>query len=207
MTGRTIVVAVCLLLAGASAVAVARQVSRDGTTLTYTAGGEMNQVLVGFLAPSAFTPAPEYIFKESGQRLAPASGCTVSSDGDTVHCPAEGVTKLVVELGGGRDNLRTADIAIPMIADGGPGKDTLTSWGGSDRLTGGPGDDTLNGQEGNDRLRGGPGNDTLYAAAVSPKSRQGKDRLDCGPGNDRAYVDKTDVVSKNCEDVTRFKVR
>jgi Ca2+-binding RTX toxin-like protein len=77
------------------------------------------------------------------------------------------------------------------------GNDILLGGSGNDRLLGGPGNDRLVGGAGRDRLSAGPGNDRLEA-------RDGeKDTVDCGGGSDTVLADKRDVVSKNCERVSR----
>ncbi|TWT33725.1 Hemolysin, chromosomal [Posidoniimonas corsicana] len=55
--------------------------------------------------------------------------------------------------------------AIPVLAYGGDGDDTLRGGSGPDALHGGAGDDQLYAKAGDDILRGGAGNDGLYAAA------------------------------------------
>jgi Ca2+-binding RTX toxin-like protein len=102
--------------------------------------------------------------------------------------------------GGGNDTLRASD--GPDTLDGGPGNDDVDGGFGDDTIVGGPGRDSLAG----DRRGGdcGPiwcklpfGNDTIDA-------RDGEqDNVSCGFGEDTVYADAVDVVSGDCEHVTR----
>ncbi len=101
---------------------------------------------------------------------------------------------------GGNDTLRGSDGAETL--DGGPGNDDVDGGMGDDTITGGPGRDSIAG----DRRGGdcGPvwcklpfGNDTIDA-------RDGEvDSVGCGFGEDTVYADANDVVSGDCEHVTR----
>jgi hypothetical protein len=77
------------------------------------------------------------------------------------------------------------------------GNDTILGGNGDDRLYGGPGNDVITGGAGADRIYGGPGSDSIDAADGE------RDVVDCGPGSDHAIVDAVDIVSKDCELVTR----
>ncbi|MBF0462099.1 MAG: hypothetical protein HQL87_11950, partial [Magnetococcales bacterium] len=121
------------------------------------------------------------------------------------------VNKVVVDLGAGNDTLNASALnAVPVLAYGGSGDDTilLGSGGGmamdtegnntlralatgtapvyliggrgDDKLYGGMGDDVLYGGAGNNELSGGGGDDTLYAV-------QGINKLTGGDGVD-TYV-------------------
>ncbi len=101
---------------------------------------------------------------------------------------------------GGNDTLRGSDGAETL--DGGAGNDDIDGGFGDDTITGGPGRDNIAG----DRRGGdcGPvwcklpfGNDTIDA-------RDGEiDSVGCGFGEDTVNADATDVVSGDCEHVTR----
>jgi Ca2+-binding RTX toxin-like protein len=101
---------------------------------------------------------------------------------------------------GGNDTLRGSDGAETL--DGGPGNDDIDGGMGDDTITGGPGRDNIAG----DRRGGdcGPvwcklpfGNDTIDA-------RDGEiDSVSCGFGEDTVSADANDVVSGDCEHVTR----
>ncbi len=101
---------------------------------------------------------------------------------------------------GGNDTLRGSDGAETL--DGGPGNDDVDGGMGDDTITGGPGRDSIAG----DRRGGdcGPvwcklpfGNDTIDA-------RDGEvDSVSCGFGEDTVYADAIDVISGDCEHITR----
>ena len=77
--------------------------------------------------------------------------------------------------------------ALAASIVGSPQADTLRGTAKADVLYGKGGADTLYGLGGNDRLFPGPG----------------KDRVFCGAGVDRVQADRTDIVAKDCEVVSR----
>ena len=80
------------------------------------------------------------------------------------------------------------------------GNDTITGNAALQIISGGSGNDSIEGGAGNDILSGDTGDDALRA-------RDGfADRVDCGAGADTAVVDTLDVVSANCETVSRADV-
>ncbi len=87
-----------------------------------------------------------------------------------------GASKLVVSAGAGNDFVEN-DTALPMLAYGGSGDDTLIGGSGNDTLFGEDGNDVLIGNAGNDQLYGGNGNDTLSGGP-------GYDTLNGGNGDD-----------------------
>ncbi len=96
----------------------------------------------------------------STQPIAPGPGCTQAGAPFLVNCPAAGVMRITVDVGGGDDTVVVSG-AIPAIIRGGAGADTLTGGNGDDLLLGGGGADTLNGGLGDDVLVGGAGADVL----------------------------------------------
>jgi uncharacterized delta-60 repeat protein len=68
----------------------------------------------------------------------------------------------------------------PLVANGGPGRDTLVGSDEGNRLEGGPGDDVLIGGAGRDVLIGGPGNDVLIGSKG--------DVFRPGPGRNRIII-------------------
>ena len=78
--------------------------------------------------------------------------------------------------------------------------DRLYGGPGADVLDGGPGADFLHGGPGRDKFRGGPGPDRLDARDGAPG-----DRVACGGGRDVVRADRGDVVSRDCERVTRTR--
>jgi Ca2+-binding RTX toxin-like protein len=93
---------------------------------------------------------------------------------DTVNASA---VRQIVFHGGAGDDYFVNQTAIPCIAYGDDGDDTLIGGSGNDVLLGGAGNDVLNGGDGNDILYGGDGNDRLFGG-------KGADVLYDGAGND-----------------------
>jgi Ca2+-binding RTX toxin-like protein len=110
----------------------------------------------------------------------------------------------IVFHGGGGDDTFVNNTAIPCVAYGDDGDDTLVGGSGNDLLVGGAGNDVLYGAAGNDFLYGGAGDDRLFggkgvdvlygqagndyltgAHPLNPSDQDGSpDRLYGGPGND-----------------------
>jgi Ca2+-binding RTX toxin-like protein len=90
------------------------------------------------------------------------TGCT-SASGSYALCARAGVTKALIELGGGDDQYVYGRFSLPTTVYGGPGDDELDDTPGVDVLDGGPGDDVLwmdNGPDADpDVLIGGDGFD------------------------------------------------
>ena len=85
----------------------------------------------------------------------------------------------------------------------------IHTQGGNDTIIGNAGLQIISGQDGNDTIDGGAGNDVLSGrdGDDTMRSRDGfADRVDCGAGTDNATVDTLDVVSANCETVSRADV-
>jgi Ca2+-binding RTX toxin-like protein len=115
----------------------------------------------------------------------------------TVDLSKTAVARIVFRGGPGADTFANTT-AIPTLAEGGPGNDTLTGGAGNDALRGGLGKDALaggagddlcvggygndvvDGNEGNDTVRGGLGADLVRGGA-------GDDHLWGGPGNDQLF--------------------
>jgi Ca2+-binding RTX toxin-like protein len=75
---------------------------------------------------------------------------------------ANGVTSVVVSLGGGNDSVNGISsggvpLIVPLTANGNTGNDTLIGGVGNDSLSGDAGDDTLKGVDGADSMSGGDG--------------------------------------------------
>ena len=76
-------------------------------------------------------------------------------------------------------------LSVPLIADGGEGKDWIVGGSGTDNLDGGPGDDVLSGLGGNDTFRVAGQND-------------GADVINGGPGYDEvSYELRYDALTLN----------
>ena len=123
----------------------------------------------------------------------------------------------LIRGGSGKD--RVSGGPDPDVLSGGPNVDRITAGTGNDVVTGGSsndallgnsGNDRVNGDSGNDRLNGGAGRDRLSANSGNDKinSRDGqRDRVFCGKGRDRVTADQLDKVSRDCERVSRRRVR
>lgn len=101
-------------------------------------------------------------------------------DSLTVEDLARTAIETVTFNGGkGKDTLDASASTQTIVADGGRGRDLLTSGSGDDTLSGGAGNDVLSGGNGDDTLLGGTGNDRLLGG-------NGNDVTDGGEGNDTA---------------------
>jgi Ca2+-binding RTX toxin-like protein len=104
-----------------------------------------------------------------------------------------------ITFNGGPGNDRfTNDTALPMVAYGNAGGDSLFGGNGNDLLAGGTGNDVLVGGLGGDVLFGNSGHDTLYANAI-PGTTSGDwlsdgsvDDLDGGNDANDLYSSDTD---------------
>jgi Ca2+-binding RTX toxin-like protein len=179
-----------MALAALAAPAGAAQVSSSGGVITYAAeGGEANNLTISSNGAS-------YIFVDSGAPiLLGLDSCTGNV------CPVAGVFEIRITLIDGGDQLTigpSVAAAAPapgvprILAEGGPGDDTLTGGDGPESLCGGPGNDILNGGGGNDRLDfpcidgqtdQSPGGDILNGGA-------GDDQLNGGPAGAPLESDK-----------------
>jgi Ca2+-binding RTX toxin-like protein len=168
-----------------------------GQTPTTIAQGGAN-VLVGFQSPYA-------IARLVGDQIAPGvflTGTILSVDGsignDTIIVNRASATQIRVTRNGKKTLVDRADVtqinlngregndilistvAIPTLALGELGDDTITTGDANDTLSGADGNDSLTGNGGNDLLDGGVGADRLYGGS-------GKDRMSGGGGKDLMY--------------------
>jgi Ca2+-binding RTX toxin-like protein len=94
---------------------------------------------------------------------------------------------------GGDDTLTTEPGLlglISVVADGGPGNDTLTGGGEADTFFGGLGNDTLDPGAGSDAVDGQDGDDTLRVRDQAADLARG------GAGNDSAIADREDSLAE-----------
>jgi hypothetical protein len=103
-----------------------------------------------FLTPSQFFVDPDS-----------DEGCEYEVS--TLHCPREGVEKILIRIGGLDDEvsikLGRSARQVKQIVNGQEGDDDLFGGPGKQKLLGGPGDDELYGESGRDLLNGGKGTD------------------------------------------------
>ena len=83
------------------------------------------------------------------------------------------------------------------VVEGGSGGDSLTGNGSANTLTGLGGSDTIDGKGGEDNLLGGDGDDRIVS------SDGAQDSVICGRGTDSVDADLADLVSRDCERVSR----
>jgi Ca2+-binding RTX toxin-like protein len=85
------------------------------------------------------------------------------------------------------------------------GHDRIHAGGAADNVQGGQGNDELDGGDGDDRMNGGPGLDTIDGStgwdAIISRDRA-VDRIRCGPGRDAVWADESDIVARDCEEIT-----
>jgi Ca2+-binding RTX toxin-like protein len=119
--------------------------------------------------------------------------------------PFNGVSKIVVNAGGGDDRISLAALAINGTLNGGPGNDTLEGSQADDVLNGGDGNDVLLGNNGRDNLLGGTGDDSLTGGGGIDAfhGELGIDTLNALDGIADALLDGgagTDLVKKDRTD-------
>jgi Ca2+-binding RTX toxin-like protein len=169
------VVIVSLETLAAPAGAASVSVSATGMMRYNAAGGEANELTVS-------REGANYVFTEGGSTPVSINGCGAFGPGPRV-CSATGVTEIQILLQDNPDSL-TIDNSIAaagqprIVAEGGPGNDTLAGGSGPEALCGGLGNDMLN---------GGGGDDRLDFACVDPQEDQtpGSDTLNGGDGDDQ----------------------
>jgi RTX calcium-binding nonapeptide repeat (4 copies) len=118
------------------------------------------------------------------------------------------------------EHLEVFQVTQPGDLAGGGGNDLLKGSLGPDKVDGGGGDDSIDAGYGDDVVTGGPGRDDIAAdrrgGACGPvfcdlpfgndtvDARDGeRDSIMCGVGQDSVQADPIDVVSPDCETVSR----
>ena len=119
--------------------------------------------------------------------------------------PFNGVTKIIVNAGGGNDRVSLAALSINGTINGGPGNDTLEGSQADDVLSGGDGLDVLLANNGRDNLLGGNGDDSLTGGGGIDAfhGEAGNDVLNAQDGLADALLDGgigTDVIRKDRTD-------
>ncbi len=133
-----------------------------------------------------------------GVPIVPAGGCFGEPDGGA-GCPQAGVSRLIINAGGGDDWLAkhlNCGCALPITADMGPGNDLLRGGTLADVMHGGDGNDFFAGYGGNDTMDGGAGDDEFDPAT-------GADDVHGGPGYDKItyYKNAAQPVSVTLDDL------
>jgi hypothetical protein len=104
-----------------------------GHTIVYDASpGDVDQIA------AIETPTTLRFTRFGGAPVGPGAGC-LFVDGNTIDCAKTGVTGVLLNLGDGDDVASISPtIHVPVLFDGGPGRDGLFGGGGPDRFLGGP---------------------------------------------------------------------
>ncbi len=180
-----------LAVLAAPTVASAATARLDGGVLRIEAlPGEVNHVNLGAAGVGIDGPT----LRVASNGLEPGEGC-FRLGGSSVGCPRDGITQIVATLGDRDDSFDGGGIEIPMVLDGGDGRDELEGGEAGDELRGGPGRDTLAGGSrlGGDPvanvLDGGLGDDVFLLSA----SRRDADDVRGGDGLDTARYDASGV--------------
>lgn len=168
---RAVLLAVVLALC-VPAAARAGHFERFGSTIVFTedAPGGADNI-------AAFeTPTTIRFTRFGGQTIGPqgAQCALVGLDNNTVDCQKAGVTLLVLNLGEGDDVASVSPaLTLPVVFNGGPGRDGLFGGGGFDTFDGGPGDDNIVSRDARaEQVNCGDGNDTAI-------SDDGDNRISC----------------------------
>jgi hypothetical protein len=165
-----------------------------------TGGGATSSFVAGTLSIFGTAGNDVIILTGSGASVtATANGRTMSST------PFQGVTKIIVNAGGGDDRVSLAALSINGTLNGGPGNDTLEGSQADDVLNGGDGLDVLNGNNGRDNLLGGNADDSLTGGGGIDAfhGEAGNDTLNALDGLADALLDGgigTDVIRRDRTD-------
>lgn len=149
----------------------------DGTLhITGTPGGDW----VGVVTDWAH---PDRINVQFGSAAAPQAAMA----NPVANFARDEVMRIVVEGGDGNDVIGVIG-AIPVVAYGGAGDDSLTGGAGDDSLDGGSGNDVLFGGAGGDSLNGGDGNDMIYDTS-------GRNMIEAGAGVNTITTNAASIVA------------
>ncbi|MFJ5695028.1 calcium-binding protein [Arthrobacter sp. NPDC093125] len=167
-------------LAGPAPAQATTTAGRQGDVITVTAGNVGNNINIR-------RAGDVYEIWDHVDVHQTLPGCVRS--GPYMHCPAEGVLKILVRTEGGDDKLYiNLNVDTRVEAYGGDGNDRLECEGiGTSSCHGMAGNDTVIGSAGTDAIGGGPGDDRLFgrAAIDDINGGPGADRVNGEGGNDR----------------------
>src|SRR3954453_9032373 len=173
-----------VLVAAAPARAATVSISGNGKSkvLQYEAAvGEPNVVAI-----NEPTFSGQFQIFDSGQsvHVSAGAGCTVDAvQPESVDCPTQGVTSVVVNLGDGDDSATTNGVSLPLTINGGDGNDSLTEGPLHQQIKGGLGDDYLDAGSylhGADTWSGGSGHDTIQFPRFDPPALSNDGRANDG---------------------------
>ena len=143
------------------------RMSRTGGTI-YFVGGEFGTATnvdpVGPNCATGMTANDAYCIVVTGLVLRPGDG----DDSFTTRVvtgygtSADPAVPIDADMGPGDDILSVSDTTQPVVARGSAGSDNLAGGGAADRLDGGAGNDGLSAGAGNDEFVGGPDFDTVF---------------------------------------------
>ncbi|MDQ4049130.1 MAG: FG-GAP-like repeat-containing protein [Actinomycetota bacterium] len=161
-------------------------------------GGDGADLVVGGLGPDRMAGnlgADRLRGGSSGDRL-------IGGFGDDRLHGQSGADRLNGERGRDRINGGSSNDVISAGSSG----DRVAGDQGGDRINGNSGNDSLSGNSGKDRITGSTGSDRISGGSGGDRiaARDGRrDRVNCGTGRDSVVADSIDVVSRNCERVSR----
>jgi hypothetical protein len=167
-----VLLAVCAVVLLAPATAAADGTfSVDDSTIVYNGDAGVDQI-AGFDTGTSIR-----FTRFGGADLGGGDPCKVSPDQQSVDCPKSGITLVVLNLGAGDDVAAVSQsVTLPVVFNGGAGKDGLFGGGGADFFSGGSEDDNI-------------------------ISRDGRaEQVDCGSGHDTAISDDGDTRT-SCEEI------